>query len=386
MGSSQVPRPLRIALVTSSYAPHVGGVEEHVRHVARELRGQGEEVEVWAVDRGSGPVAREIDGVTVRYLPTPLPSRSMGGILRFLLSVAPAWRRWALAQKAFRPDLLHVHCFGPNGLYALAVHRRWRSPMVVTSHGETVADDGAVFDRSALIRYGLRRALSAAAVVTAPSEFVLSDLRRRFGLVGGEVVPNGVDPEPRGDASRAPVAGPYLLGVGRLGRMKGFDLLVEAFARLDAAELTLLIVGDGSERERLGTLAVELGVAERVVFAGRLDARRVADAMAAAIAVVVPSRVEAFGIVALEAWRSGAPLVMTNRGGASGFVRDAVDGVLIDPTDVDTLGDALARVMGDPDFRSRLSEAGSARVAEFSWDRTARAYTRIYCAVIRQEP
>ncbi|WP_353827029.1 glycosyltransferase family 4 protein [Agromyces sp. SYSU T0242] len=375
-------RRLRVALVTSSYAPHVGGVEEHVRQVAHELLETGTAVEVWSVDRGTGPVVREVEGVTVRYLPTPLPSSSVGGVARFAKALPGAWRLWSGARAAFRPDVLHVHCFGPNGAYALAAHRRYRLPLVVTSHGETVADDHGVFDRSAILRTSLRRALHAAAAVTAPSGFVLDDLRSRFGLVGGEVVPNGVDLGLVGDAARSPFAGPYLLAVGRLGRAKGFDLLISAMdgIALDAA-MRLVVVGDGEERARLEALVAERGLEGRVEFAGRLDSPVVADAMAGATMVVVPSRMEAFGIVALEAWRSGAPLVMTDRGGAPGFVRDGRDGVLVDPRDIAALRAAIVRVAGDDDLRSRMVAAGRERVASFTWRRAADAYEGRYASV-----
>ncbi|WP_430647041.1 glycosyltransferase family 4 protein [Agromyces sp. GXS1127] len=391
----------RIALVASSYAPHVGGVEEHVRQAARALIELGCAVEVWSVDRGTGPVVREIEGVAVRYLPTPLPSASPDGVGRFARALPGAWRRWSGARREFRPDLVHVHCFGPNGAYALALARRFRVPLVVTSHGETIADDTAVYDRSALLRAALRRALATASAVTAPSAFVLDDLRSRFGLVGGEVVANGVDLALRGDAGRSPFVGEYLLGVGRLGRTKGFDLLIEAMAgpRTDpeadaargraadgdvaaGADIRLVIVGDGPERVRLESLADEHGLAGRVEFAGRLDSSGVADAMAGAVAVIVPSRTEAFGIVALEAWRSGAALVMTDRGGARGFVVDGVDGLLVDPLDVDALRATIGRVVADPQLRSRLVEAGRRRVPEFTWRRVAEAYLEEYARIL----
>lgn len=376
-------RPRRIALVSSSFAPHVGGVEEHVRQVARELRSLGDAVEVWTVDRGTGPAVREVDGTTVRYLPTPLPSASPGGLGRFLAAFPSARHRWVDAVRRFRPDLLHVHCFGPNGVYALGLHRRFGVPLVVTSHGETVADDHSVFDRSTVLRSALRRSLAASSAVTAPSEFVLEGLRADFGLSDGDVVPNGVDLALTGDGVRSPFSGRYLLGVGRLGRMKGFDLLVESFA--DAAvepDVQLAIIGDGPERPRLDALVAERGLAGRVVFAGRLEPTAVADAMAGSLAVVVPSRVEAFGIVALEAWRSGAALVMTDRGGASGFVRDGADGILVDPLDTDALRRAIERVVADPELRSALVAAGRARVPEFTWRRVAEAYRARYEAVL----
>ena len=124
----------------------------------------------------------------------------------------------------------------------------------------------------------------------------------------------------------------------------------------------------------------------RVVLAGRLDPSAVADAMAGAVSVVVPSRVEAFGIVALEAWRSGAPLVMTDRGGAPGFVRDGVDGILVDPVDTAALRAALARVAADGDLRSRMVAAGRERVPDFTWQRVADAYDAVYVAAVRRGP
>lgn len=375
-----VARP-RVALVSSSYAPYVGGVEVHVRQVARELQGDGVEVEVWTVDRGESLGIREVDGVTVRYLPTPLPAASPGVVLRFLLRLPSAWRQWAGARRQFDPDVVHVHCFGPNGAYALAIGRRFKLPLIITSHGETVADDHAVFARSALLRWALRRGLAVATQVTAPSQFVLDDLQTNHGLVGGTVVPNGVVLDGRDDPDGPAPAGRYLLGVGRLGRMKGFDLLIDAFARatLDR-DIRLVIVGDGPERACLQGQVEQLGVEDRVEFTGRLDAPAVAHAMSNSLAVVVPSRMEAFGIVALEAWRSGAPLVMTNRGGAPEFVHDGVDAILVDPEDMVALGEALSRVVAYERLRARLVEAGHQRVGEFTWARVAHAYEELYAA------
>lgn len=349
-----------------------------MRHVARQLQSDGVDVEVWTVDRGESLGIRDLEGVTVRYLPTPLPAASPGAVLRFLLRLPSAWRRWTNARRQFEPDLLHVQCFGPNGVFALAIGRRFRLPLIVTSHGETVADDHAVFSRSALLRFALRRALAVAAAVTAPSQFVIDDLRASHGLIGGIVVPNGVVLETP-DATEDAPNGRYLLGVGRLGHMKGFDLLIDAFAGAELArDIRLVIAGDGPERDRLQMAAEQLGLGDRVEFTGRLDAAAVAGAMSAALAVVVPSRMEAFGIVALEAWRSGAPLVMTNRGGAPEFVRDGVDAILVDPEDPVALGDALRRVSTDERFRVQLAAAGRARVGEFTWVRVARAYEELY--------
>jgi glycogen(starch) synthase len=374
------PAPGRVALVSSSFAPHVGGVETHVDRVARALGDEGWTAEVWTVDRGEGLRLTDYDGVRVRYLPTPLPARSAAAATRFVRNAGRARRAWRRAYGAFRPEILNIQCFGPNGIYGAALARTVGVPLVVTSHGETLADDRGAFQRSRQLRAGLRRAIADAASVTAPSAYVLDDLRANYGLGRsiGRIIRNGVDPI-TGPQPSAPPAGDYLLGVGRLGWMKGFDLLIRAFAaaELDPA-ITLVLGGEGPERDGLLALAAKHGVSQRVTLLGPLDPAEVARRMAGALAVVVPSRAESFGIVALEAWRANTALVMTNRGGAVEFVHNGRDALLVDPLDGEALVQALRQVTTDAALRARLARAGHERVDEFTWPAVARAYAELF--------
>ena len=377
----------RIALVSSSYHPYPGGVEEHVSNLARHLSLAGHEVVVWTVDRGEHLGVRDVDGVQVRYLLTPLPARDAGALARFTTQAPQAWRAWTRAHHDFRPDLLHVHCFGPNGLYALGLHRRFRTPLIVTSHGETFADDHGAFEQSALLRAALRSALRASDATTACSRLVATDLRSRFGAVTCDVVPNAMDPdEPGSDGGelpeRWPREGTVVFALGRVVPVKGFDLLVRAFAAAAQPGEHLVIAGDGTERPTLERLAADLGVSHRVHFPGRLERPAVVAAMAAADLVVVPSRVEAFGIVALEAWRAGTPLVMTSLGGAADFVVDGDNGLLVDPEDEAALGSAIRSVLDDPAFSQRLAAAGSKSVRAFTWDQVTGDYLDLYDRVL----
>ncbi len=381
----------RVALVTSSFDPHVGGVEEHVRRLAIELRSQGHDVVVWTVDRGEHLGVRTVDGILVRYLPTPLPSLSVTGMGRFV-RVAPAtWRAWREALRTDEPQLLHVHCFGPNGVYAAALAQLTRTPLVVTSHGETFMDPAA-FASAVLLRRGLRYALRRAASVTGVSEVVLSDLRRRSGLVGGSVVPNG-GPElppcpsaesgaPRAPDSDVPHSGAVILALGRLERVKGFDLLIEALplVRSQLPQTQLRLGGAGSQKSALVALADRLGLSGALTMLGELTPAQVAAEMDSADVVVVPSRREAFGIVLLEAWRSGTALVATDRDGPADLVNDGADGLLVDPMDQRALAAAIVRLLSDPAYAASLATAGRARVADFTWPAVVRAYDQVYAA------
>lgn len=375
----------RVALVTSSYHPHLGGVESHVRNVARELRARGTQVEVWTVDRGEHLGVTRLDGTVVRHLPTPMPARSMAALAGFAVAAPRAWRAWRAAFRSFGPDVLHVQCFGPNGPYAAALAKRTRTPLVLSAHGETFMDDHDVFGTSALMRASLRRAIASAAVTTGCSEQVLADLRDRFGLTDGVVVPNGVGPVPAGPAVGTTPAGvdlpegPVVLGVGRLESTKGFDLLLEAVAGLQAEPSPVVVIGGvGSQRDALLAFAERLGLGARLRLVGALDEAAVHAWMCRAEVVVVPSRKEAFGIVALEAWRAGTPLVATTLGGPASFVTDGVDGVLVDPVNTAALGNAVGDLLRDATRRTALGAAGRESAERFGWEAVAGAYGSLY--------
>lgn len=369
--------------MTSSFHPRVGGVEEHTARVAAELSRRGHQVEVWAVDRGDGLLTATVDGVPARYLPCPQPARSVGGVLRFLRAAPGAALAWRKAYRSLRPEILHVQCFGPNGVYSLALHRLTGTPLVVSSHGETFADDHRVFDRSRLQQGALRSALEQAGAVTGCSRLVTDDLRSRFGFERSRVVPNGVVIDEPADPGWAAPEGPTFVAVGRLEHTKGFDLLLEAFATEGLpTRAWLLIGGDGAEATALRDRAGALGIADRVAFPGRLSRGQVVAAMASAAAVVVPSRTEAFGITTLEGWRSGRPVIATNHGGPAEIVRDGLDGFLVDPLDLPALARAMAGVLDDPAEAERVGRAGRERVGDFTWGKVADLYEDIYRRVL----
>jgi len=372
---------MRIALATSSYAPYVGGVEEHVRNVARILRDRGHDVVVWTIDRDGGSGVREVDGIEVWDLPAPLPARSAGALIRFALRAPRATALWRRALRAHRPEVIHVHCFGPNGTYARRLAAHAGSPLVVTSHGETLADDAGVFQHSRFAIESLRTALARATAVTGCSQLVIDDLVERFGLAPGvgTVVVNGIDLEEPVGGPPEGAEGRYIAAVGRVQRLKGFDLLVEAFARAGLPrDVRLVIGGGGPELEPLRAQADRLGVGERVELPGWLDRPTVGGLRHGAIIGVVPSRMEPFGIAALEVWRAGSALVATTRGGPPEFVRDGTDGLLVDPEDVDALADALRSLVDDPRRATGLAEAGAERVRSFTWDHTVDGYEAVY--------
>jgi glycosyltransferase involved in cell wall biosynthesis len=384
----------RIALLPSAYPPALGGVEELTRHLALALVDSGDQVEVWTLHGDDArPESVELrDQLVVRRFPMPLPGRKWSSLRRSVTIGPRSISALRHAVAAFRPDILHVQCFGPNGAYATVLARLTGLPLVVTLQGETMMDDSDIFESSRVLRASLRSGLRRAAAVTGCSAFTLDDAERRFGLARGrgQVIPNGVDLQETASVGTGPDDGPvppdrpYVFAVGRMVEKKGFDLLLAAYAGMDGSlrSADLVIGGAGPALDDLKALADTLGVADRVHFVGRLSRQQVARFTARATLFVVPSRLEPFGIVILEGWRAGVAVVATSRGGPPEFVRDGRDGVLVDPFDTSALASTLEGLLSDEDRRGAIAAAGRARVGSFAWPVIAGRYRELYDSVV----
>jgi glycosyltransferase involved in cell wall biosynthesis len=192
---------------------------------------------------------------------------------------------------------------------------------------------------------------------------------RRRGLV----VPNPVVPSRQPDApSRRTV-----VAVGHLVPLKGFDLLIEGFARCASAhpDWRLIIWGEGPERARLQALAERCGVARRVELPGR-SAKPGAWLETAGI-FVLASRHEGFPNVLVEAMAAGLPVVATDcpAGGPRAMISDGRDGLLVANEDAAALARALDRLMADPEARRTLGEAAARSAERFSLPRIMARWT-----------
>lgn len=375
---------LRIALLPSAYAPAVGGVEVLTARLAHHLQKRGHAVQVWAPRPGGAdlPAREVIDGITVRRFDFPMPRVHLPTLARTPFAAARALRALGDAAAEFGPTHLHVQCFSGNGAYATALSRLTGIPLVVTLQGETVMDDHDIYDRSVALRAALRWGLHQARHVTGCSQFTLDDAVARFGLdpAKASVIFNGVDAD---ETPPSPVPLPfkrYVLGLGRVVHKKGFDLLLEAFARIADRhpDVGVVLAGTGAEVPALQRQAHRLGIAGRVHFTGRLDRGQVAAVMAGAEVFVMPSRVEPFGIVALEGWRAGVPVVVTSRGGAPEFVADRQAGLVADVTDPAHLGRALETALSDGGLRQRVVDEGQRRLPQFAWAELVVRYEAVY--------
>ena len=278
-------------------------------------------------------------------------------------------------------DLIHVQCISSNGFYALLAKKALKLPLVVTTQGERTMDAAQVYQRSSLMNQNLRELLDYADCVTACSADTLADIANHHGRSFGgpsQVVWNGIrlsDFEGGGSLSGAR---PYIFAIGRMVHQKAFDILLRAFTQITHLQLDLLIAGDGPELLNLQNLAKELGIADRAHFLGRVDRTAVVSLFKACHFFVLPSRMEPFGIVNLEAMAAGKAVLATRVGGVPEIIADGVNGMLVPPDDVDALAAAMVRLAEDGEFRNRIAAAGRRRSESFDWSAIATQYLDIY--------
>jgi len=394
-----------VVMIATSYPRFPGdGVGSFMEPIAKGIAARGHEVHLVAPWHPSITRGREDDGVFFHFFRyAPIAALNVFGYATGLQAdtrlkgaawaVAPAavaagwFKALRVAQKR-RATIMHAHWVIPGGVIGAMAARRL--PLVVSLHGSDVF----VAERHPVIGRVARSVFARASWVTACSD----DLHRRALALGAkpsstETVPYGVDLERFAPSAlaRAEIRTEYGLGespvifsAGRLVSKKGFEVLIDAMARVrDAVPGTrLLIAGDGDLRDALTARAADL---DQPVFIGNQPQDAIARFAAAADVVAVPSihddagNVDGLPNFALEALATGTPVVASRVGGLPQAIEHGTNGLLVPERDVPALAGALATLLTDPSVRRTLGDAARHRVARnFSWSAVAGRIEGIY--------
>ena len=383
-----------------------GGMNVYIRSVAERLAAQGVEVDVFTRCRGRGSdqVEEILPGhrlIQVQAGPcAPVPKQDLQ---RFLPSF---WGRVLQRQReeGTRYDVVHSH-YWLSGWVGRSAKEIWGAPLVASFH--TL---GKVKNFSLARDEGPEpgERLAGEERVIAHADRILSatpaEAAQLVGLYGADperirVVPPGVDhsvffPRAVEEAkSRLHLSGARIvLFVGRLQPHKGPDIAIRALAeavsrdRRATEDVVLAVVGGPSGRSGAGTdevsrlmsLASSSGVGDHVMFFPPQPQTRLADFYSAAEVVLVPSRSESFGLVALEAQACGTPVIASATGGLRYVVGHGETGFLVDGWDPADYAECLLALLGDRSSARSMGEAGVARALGYSWDTTAADILSVY--------
>jgi glycogen(starch) synthase len=395
---------MRVLMLSWEYPPVVvGGLGRHVHALATRLAAQGHDVVVLCrheagTDANTHPTTDSVvEGVrVVRVAEDPPHLVFERDLVAWTLAMGHAMIRAAhRLLGGWRPHVVHAHDWLVTHP-AVAIADQWAVPLVATMHATEAGRHSGWLSQPLnqqvhSVEWWL--ANRADALVTC-STAMRAEVAHLFDVAVETitVIHNGIQARAwrigaaevaavRGDHS--PAGTPLLVFFGRLEWEKGVHDLVAALPRIRARHpgTRLVVAGKGRQEEELIAVARKHRVRRAVDFVGHLSDRELRATLAAADAVVLPSRYEPFGIVALEAAAAGAPLVASAAGGLAEVVVDGRTGVSFPPGNVPALAEAVHTVLADPVAARVRAKAARGRLAvDFDWDRIAAATVGVYQA------
>ncbi len=375
---------MRILVVASRYLPHRGGLETVVRELSRQWQQKGHDVTIVTSRYPRTLPGREIiDDILVRRLHFIYPQ------LRHLKSRrVDLWLAgWVLFPFTLlqllvmflckEPDVVNLHYLGSPGLFLWILHHVLRFPLIVSLHGGDV--DGEPY-RSRFNRWLFSAVLRRASAVTACSQNLLNQVLDLEPDIQSKahVIHNGVDIDRFSNAAPYKHPKPYILGVGQLVPHKGFDLLIRAFvkATTDYSNVDLIIAGEGPQRPVLENQIASRGLNNRIHLLGAVGHTKIASLMCSSLCIVIPSRREPFGIVAVEAMASGRKIVASKVGGLTEALKEA-EVIWVPPDNVLVLTEVLTDLCQNYAPKNQLSQHNREIAECYAWSIVADHYIDI---------
>lgn len=396
---------MRILHVLDHSLPLHSGYSFRTAAILREQRALGWETEHLTTPRQRSGLAtvEQVDGWTFHRTPyQPGPLARLPAVGPYLDEMRASAARIDALVQARRPDVIHVHSPVLNALPALRVGRRRGIPVLYemrASWEDAAVDHGSTHEGS--VRYRLSRALESYALHRADAVATICDGLRADIVSRGvapdrvTVIPNAVDPQAFAfdaapdEALRAKLGlvGATVIGfAGSFYAYEGLDLLLQAAARLLAqhSDLRVLLVGGGPQDAALRQLAQDLGLADRVVFTGRVPHGQVQRYYDLIDVLAYPRRSMRLTelvtpLKPLEAMAQGRMFVASDVGGHRELVRDGDTGTLFRAGDVNALVQAIERVLsGRASWDAMRQRARRHVEAERTWARSVARYKPVY--------
>lgn len=399
---------MKIVIFPASYFPVLGGVQEAASRLAQEFKKKGHNVTVitqrYPRTLKKKEVIEEIPVCRILFPTLILSDLKLIIFLKYisgLLLVPFAFFRLLYLLQQEKPDVVYLHFVGIGALYLLACRAFIPFKMIVTLHGDDV--EGLPF-RYRFHKRLLAKTLRNADFVTACSNYLLEKAQTLCPGIKEKctAIHNGVDLSDSEQAMPYKHVSHYFFAAGRFVHKKGFDILLEAYRTiLDSGhDIDLILAGDGPERENLITLTAKLGIpfkfknanwsnecaesnkssknaCSRLLFWSVASRFEMASLLKGAEFVVIPSRLEPFGIIALEAFAAGKMVVASRTGGLVEIVKHGVNGFLVEPEDPEQLAQHIVRLLKSKRDRLAMESNAMETASRFSWANTAKTYLSI---------
>lgn len=384
---------MKVLMLSWEYPPRVvGGIARVVHELSKKLVMQGHDVSVITYRDGNDVPYEEIeDGVKVYRVDNYLinPKDFLGWIMQLNFNLAA--KAAELINEGEEFDVVHAHdwltCYA-----AKTIKNSHKIPLTATIHATEAGrnsgihneDQRYVNDTEWLLTY-------EADQVIVNSNFMNKDTQRLFNMTQEKVktIPNGIDLDKfegfdRDYAFRRNYAADnekIILTLGRIVQEKGIQHLIAAMPKIMKYynDVKLVIGGKGPKMDDLKRLVKDLGIENKVYFAGFISGDDLQRMYKSADVSVFPSTYEPFGIVALEAMLAGIPTVVSDIGGLDEIVSHKVDGMKAYAGNLNSLADSILEVLHDKDLADKVVKNASRKVKElFNWDRISEMTADVY--------
>ncbi len=387
-----------------------GGMNVYVRELSRELAARGHEVDIFT--RSQDPaVPHEVPGLEIGARVCHVPAGPEAPYNKHrLYDYLPEFTRGVqeiMEKDHARYDVYHAH-YWLSGWVARELQKFQPAPIVQMFHTlgamknqVAIGKSDRELDRRLVVE---RELMHDADRIVAATPRDRQQMMNLYGATGENItiIPPGVDtrlfhPIEVDDRKAYFKDDHTVLFVGRIDPVKGIDtwframaLVVEENPSLRGRICVCLIGGDADDEEpdeetaRLQALKDELGIGDLVTFLGKRAQESLPYYYASADVVVMPSRYESFGMVALEAMACGTPVVASDVGGLSFVVRDGETGYLVPEGDARAMADCLGKLLREPELRAKLGRHGIEVARAYAWTRIADQIQVLYSNATRQ--
>jgi glycosyltransferase involved in cell wall biosynthesis len=354
---------MKILHITKKYPNALGGDAVVVSNLQKCQMDAGHQVAVVTSRCDEVPEAEHLYKVGLKDTPSGLDKITPRRMCSLL---ALALRMFGIIKKE-RPTIIHTHSID-MAFFASFAARFYGIPMVHTFHIVTFYDNSQPSLRRKSELWLARHACLRS--ITAPNKYDVKKLQSQ-GLEQAVVLPNGVDLEQWETCRLAAKHHDFtFLAIGRLEDQKGNDYLIKAAALLakkTSANFKVIIVGDGSQRDKLKQLARAKGIHSIVTFLGQQSQAKIRALLARADVMVIPSLYETTPLTLLEAWASATPTIAT----AVGILREVPAAFkaarIVRPQNAKALMDAMAAFMADTKACQTASKYGNQEVKKYAW-------------------
>ncbi len=374
---------MKIAQLSPYFYPHLGGVESHVLELSKHLIDLGHEVFVVTTKLEDTKTEETVEGV---------PVKRVEPITIFLSTPIVPGVRDVLSKEDY--DVLHSHSPPPlMSFFGVRNAKKKDVPFILTYHCDLEIPHpvGPLIVNLYQRTFGTYTVSKADKIITTTTSYGATS--KAVWHREADIIPNAVDEKrfhPSNDGSQIRKKlgledEKLITYVGRIVYHKGLEYFVRAAKYLKEENVKFLLVGTGDFRSELEDIIKNEKLEDKVMFAGRVPNEELPNYYAATDIFVLPSvsRLEAFGIVALEAMASCVPVIVSDIPGVRDVIVEGKHGLLTEPMNSEDLAGKIRTLIENPDMAERMGKNGRDRVEEkFTWSKVAKELEEVYGSIV----